>query len=393
MKVLSALYLGILYGRKNRKLDRGGNEQVMSAAKCNVEVELGERSYTISIGSGLLSDAALLREYIAGDQIFLVTNETIAPLYLNKLLEQIDVKNVNHIILPDGERFKNLATMQLIYDALLENKCSRGVTLVALGGGVIGDMTGFAAATYQRGVKFVQVPTTLLAQVDSSVGGKTGVNHAAGKNMVGAFYQPISVIIDIQTLNTLPDREFRAGLAEVIKYGLICDAEFFDWLQVNISKLLNRDAEALKYAIARCCENKAKVVAADETETGIRAILNFGHTFGHAIETATQYKVWLHGEAVGFGMLMALDLSVRMGEVPQAEADKGRSLIIAAGLPSEPPANMPDTEGMLALMARDKKVMSGQLRLVLLEKLGVATVTADFSMSKLKQTLAVYFDY
>jgi 3-dehydroquinate synthase len=363
----------------------------MPVAKQQLNVALNERSYTIEIGAGLLADSELLRSKITGDQVFIVSNETIAPLYLQAVVDAIgSEKEVSQIILPDGEQYKNLTSMQKIYDALLAARCNRDVTLVALGGGVVGDMTGFAAATYQRGVNFVQIPTTMLAQVDSSVGGKTGVNHASGKNMIGAFYQPVAVLIDTDTLATLPNRELRAGLAEVIKYGLIRDAEFLEWLQANMKKLLARDTAAMQYAIARSCQNKADIVAADEREKGLRATLNLGHTFGHAIETATKYKTWLHGEAVGMGMLMAMEFSRRCGHLSEAEVDQGASLISAAGLPNRLPSNMPDAENMLALMALDKKVMAGKIRLVLLRALGEACVTADFSMPLLKDMLADY---
>lgn len=359
----------------------------MSADIIELNVDLGERSYPILIGDGLLQQAGLLSQYLAGGQCLVVSNDTVAPLYMDALQATIADHNSDRVVLPDGEQFKSLATVETIFDALLSKRHNRTTTLIALGGGVVGDMTGFAAASYQRGVNFIQVPTTLLAQVDSSVGGKTGVNHPMGKNMIGAFHQPVAVLIDIQTLSTLADREFRAGLAEVIKYGLICDADFFLWLEANIDKLMARDSEALKTAIARSCQNKAKVVAADEREGGIRAILNLGHTFGHAIETATQYKVWLHGEAVGFGMLMALDLSRRLSLLSQHDVERGEQLISAAGLPVVPPEGLPDVNAMIGLMGMDKKVQDGQLRLVLLKGIGDAFVTADFSMDILKQSM------
>ena len=360
----------------------------MTSDTIHLTVDLGERSYPIIIGSGLLSDAALLQQHIGDGQVLVVSNETIAPIYLDTLLKNTGAKDT--IILPDGEQYKQMATIETIFDRLMEKRHNRSTTLVALGGGVVGDMTGFAAASYQRGVKFVQIPTTLLAQVDSSVGGKTGINHPRGKNMIGAFHQPVAVIIDTQTLSTLPPREFQAGLAEVIKYGLICDADFFVWLEDNIDKLMNRDGEALRYAIARSCENKAKVVAADEREGGIRAILNLGHTFGHAIETATQYKVWLHGEAVGFGMLMALDLSHRLGLLPITDVQRAEKLIKAAGLPITPPAGLPDVDGIIELMGMDKKVLNGQLRLVLMRAIGDAFIADDVDIDMLKQTLTDY---
>lgn len=371
----------------------------MTSDSIHLTVDLGERSYPIIIGSGLLSDAALLQQHIGDGQVLVVSNETIAPLYLDTLLTHISgkdsAKRPDVITLPDGEQYKQMATIETIFDCLMANRHNRSTTLLALGGGVVGDMTGFAAASYQRGVKFVQIPTTLLAQVDSSVGGKTGINHPRGKNMIGAFHQPVAVLIDTQTLSTLPPREFQAGLAEVIKYGLICDADFFVWLEDNIDKLMNRDSEALRYAIARSCENKAKVVAADEHEGGIRAILNLGHTFGHAIETATQYKVWLHGEAVGFGMLMALDLSHRLGLLPQSDVQRGETLMQAAGLPIAPPEGLPNTDGIIELMGMDKKVLNGQLRLILLRAIGeafIADITDDAAIEMLKQTLDDYLN-
>ncbi|HEY7885092.1 MAG TPA: 3-dehydroquinate synthase, partial [Cellvibrionaceae bacterium] len=276
-----------------------------------LKVELGERSYPIYIGEQLLEDKTLLTQHIQGRQVCIVTNKTVAPLYHEKLLASLSDYDVTTVALPDGEQYKNLDTLNLIFDQLLSARHNRTTTVIALGGGVVGDMAGFAAACYQRGVNFIQVPTTLLSMVDSSVGGKTGVNHALGKNMIGAFYQPQAVIADVSVLQSLPTRELAAGLAEVIKYGLISDADFFVWLEQNIKALLAMEVEALSYAVLRSCENKAAVVAADEREGGIRAILNLGHTFGHAIETAEGYGVWLHGEAVAAGMVMALDLSQR----------------------------------------------------------------------------------
>ena len=328
--------------------------------------------------------------------MLIVSNETIAPIYMQKLSDALQDASGNEpdqLVLPDGEQYKSLAVLEAVFDTLLEKRHNRTTTLVALGGGVVGDMTGFAAASYQRGDRFVQVPTTLLAQVDSSVGGKTGVNHPQGKNMIGAFHQPTSVIIDTRTLDTLPDRELRAGVAEVIKYGLICDAEFFDWLEKNIDRLMSREQAALEYAIARSCENKARVVAADERESCIRAILNLGHTFGHAIETATEYKTWLHGEAVGCGMVMAVDLSCRSGLVSQQDFERARQLIDAAGLPLVPPPGLPDVDGMVALMGLDKKAVNGKLRLILLKAIGDAFVSnagSDFKVELLRETLADY---
>ncbi len=359
----------------------------MNSPVTELQVDLGDRSYPIVIGPGLISRYQGLRD-VVGSQAMIVTNSTIEPLYLAQLKSALDVPQLDQVVLADGEQHKHLASIELIYDALLNARHNRSTTLIALGGGVIGDMTGFAAATYMRGVRFVQVPTTLLAQVDSSVGGKTGVNHPLGKNMIGAFHQPELVLIDTDTLSSLPVREFSAGIAEVIKYGLICDAPFFEWLEANMSRLMARDNDALRYAIARSCENKARVVAADEREAGVRAILNLGHTFGHAIETAGEYGKYLHGEAVAVGMLMAVDLGVRMGELESQVLDRCRALNLAAGLPDVPPTGLPDVEAMLALMGLDKKVIDGRLRLILLNAIGEAAVRDDFDMALLRQTLS-----
>ncbi|MDH3980006.1 MAG: 3-dehydroquinate synthase [Gammaproteobacteria bacterium] len=350
-------------------------------------VDLGARSYPIHIGQNLLDDPALLTPHIHGRQVLVVSNETVAPLYLDRLLALLTDFDVATVILPDGEQFKNLDTLNTIYTALLEHRLNRGCTLVALGGGVVGDITGFAAASYQRGVAFLQVPTTLLAQVDSSVGGKTGVNHALGKNMIGAFHQPGCVLIDTNTLDTLDDRQLAAGLAEVIKYGLIHDAGFFDWLEQNMAALKSRDKQALAYAIERSCAIKAEIVAADERESGKRALLNLGHTFGHAIETGTGYGNWLHGEAVAAGMVMAADLSARHGWLTAADVERTAQLISTAGLPTAPPAEM-STQQFLDLMAVDKKALDSGLRLVLLKSIGNAVVTADYQSDLLAATLA-----
>ena len=354
-----------------------------------VKVDLGTRSYPIYIGEGLLGDPTWIKPHVHGRQVMLVTNETIAPLYLDPLLSSLTDFQTSQVILPDGEEYKTLAVMNKIFDALLEQRFDRKVTLVALGGGVIGDTAGFAAASYQRGVHFIQVPTTLLAQVDSSVGGKTGVNHPLGKNMIGAFHQPQAVIIDTKTLNTLDDRQLSAGLAEIIKYGLIRDVDFLQWLDTNMDALLARDANALAYAIQRSCEHKAEVVAADEFESGQRALLNLGHTFGHAIETGTGYGVWLHGEAVAVGMLMAAEVSRRLGWINQTAVDRVRSLLEKAHLPIAPPKEM-TLERFLALMAVDKKVINGQLRLVLYKDIGHAIVTGDFAVQKLEEGIASF---
>ncbi|MCZ6829380.1 MAG: 3-dehydroquinate synthase [Gammaproteobacteria bacterium] len=352
-----------------------------------LHVDLGERSYPIYIGRDLFSDGALLRDHVAGRQVALVSNETVAPLYVDRVREALsEVDLVSEIVLPDGEQYKTLETLQVIFDRLLQDGHNRSTTLIAVGGGVVGDMTGFAAACYQRGVNFIQVPTTLLAQVDSSVGGKTGVNHPLGKNMIGAFHQPRCVLIDIDTLHTLPEREMAAGLAEVVKYGLICDEPFYRWLHEHMPNLLAREESALVEAIERSCMNKAQVVAEDERETGVRAILNLGHTFGHAIETAQGYGSWLHGEAVAAGMCIATRLSVALGNIPETEALALESLLQRMNLPTKPPQDM-GVDQFLTLMGRDKKVSDGQLRLVLLRGIGDAIVTADTPLDEVAAVL------
>ncbi|MFV1997486.1 MAG: 3-dehydroquinate synthase [Acidiferrobacterales bacterium] len=353
-----------------------------------LNVELGERSYPIYIGSNLLLDKNLLAQHITGSRVAIVSNETVAPLYLSAVENMLSDFNCTSIVLPDGEKYKNLENLNRIFDKLLETRCDRQTTLIALGGGVIGDMTGFAAASYQRGVPFIQIPTTLLAQVDSSVGGKTGVNHALGKNMIGAFYQPKCVLIDTNTLQSLPDNELSAGLAEVIKYGLIRDLEFFDWLEQNMDKILERDGEALAYAIERSCWNKAEIVANDEREAGQRALLNFGHTFGHAIETGSGYGSWFHGEAVAAGMVMAVDMSQRMGWLSNKDVDRVTDILTRARLPVSGPDALA-IDRYLELMAVDKKVQDGRMRLVLLKKLGNAFLCDSFDHDKLRQTLAM----
>ncbi len=352
-------------------------------------VELEERSYPIYIGEGLLGQLDIIKQHINGRQVLVVSNETIAPLYLENVvlqLETLGLESVDSLVLRDGERYKNTDTLNLIFTALLESRHNRSTTLIALGGGVIGDMTGFAAACYQRGVAFIQIPTTLLAQVDSSVGGKTAVNHPLGKNMIGAFHQPNCVVADTATLRTLPEREFRAGLAEVIKYGLISDAAFFEWLEANMQPLLDRDSKALAYAIEASCRNKAKVVGQDETERGLRAILNLGHTFGHAIETVQGYRDWLHGEAIAAGMVMAAELSVRLGKLTPGDYRRAKALISSAGLPVVPPASISESE-FRAAMSVDKKVTGGGIRLVLLSGVGCAFITDDFDDNLLSLTL------
>ncbi|WP_455384267.1 3-dehydroquinate synthase [Acidihalobacter prosperus] len=345
-------------------------------------VDLGARSYPIHIGSGLLQQPQLLRDAIPGRSAVIVSNETVAPLYLQTVRTHLGGLHVGEIVLPDGEAYKNLDTLNSIFTRLLEQRFDRNTTLIALGGGVVGDITGFAAASYQRGVHFVQIPTTLLAQVDSSVGGKTGVNHPLGKNMIGAFHQPRAVIIDTDTLDTLPGRELSAGLAEVIKYGLLGDAEFFAWLEQNIDRLRARDPAALAYAIERSCRDKAAIVAEDEREHGTRALLNLGHTFGHAIETGLGYGRWLHGEAVACGMLMAARMSERLGWLDAGSVRRAEKLLLAAELPTVPPAELSGAR-MRELMAVDKKVIDGSLRLVLLRGIGSAVVTADFDPAAL----------
>lgn len=349
-------------------------------------VDLGARSYPIHVGTGLLGRADLLAPHIHGKQVMVVTNETVAPLYLDRLLAGLSGFETESVILPDGEQYKNLDTLNLVFNALLEKHFTRKCTLIALGGGVVGDITGFAAASYQRGVNFIQVPTTLLSQVDSSVGGKTGVNHPLGKNMIGAFHQPQVVLADTDTLNTLDERELSAGLAEVIKYGLINDSEFLSWLENNMSALMRRDPAALAYAIERSCVDKATIVAADECEAGQRALLNLGHTFGHAIETGMGYGEWLHGEAVGCGMAMAAQFSARLGWISDDDVTRITQLLEQAKLPVSPPGTM-SADQFLDIMAVDKKNLDNKLRLVLMKGIGQALITEDFDHDKLVQML------
>ena len=353
-----------------------------------LHVELGERSYPVYIGRDLLSDSSLLAQHIAGSQVVIVSNEVVAPLYVDRVRAALGERAlVTEIVLPDGEQHKSLDTLASIFDRVMADRHSRNTTFIAVGGGVVGDITGFAAACYQRGVNFIQVPTTLLAQVDSSVGGKTAVNHPRGKNMIGAFYQPQAVLIDINTLHTLPPREFSAGLAEVVKYGLISDEPFYRWLQEHMPRLLAREEAALAEAIERSCANKAQVVAADEREGGIRAILNLGHTFGHAIETGQGYGQWLHGEAVATGMLLALELSARRGWIAVSEVEDFRALLRDMHLPVSVPEDM-DAAMFLDLMAHDKKVIDGRLRLILLEAIGAACIVDDVTEAELRALLA-----
>ena len=351
-----------------------------------LELDLGERSYPIYIGSALLAQPELLTRHIKGTRVAIVTNETVAPLYLDQVTKIAAAYDPISIVLPDGEQYKSWEWLNRIFDRLLEERCDRQVTLIALGGGVIGDMTGFAAACYQRGVPFIQIPTTLLAQVDSSVGGKTGINHPLGKNMIGAFYQPECVIIDSDTLKSLPDEELSAGLAEVIKYGLIRDAEFLAWLEQNMPALLARDPATLAYAIERSCRNKAEVVAADEREAGNRALLNLGHTFGHAIEAGMGYGAWLHGEAVATGMAMAAHMSRLLAWIDEATEQRIEKLLLAAKLPVRAPTDI-DAQRFMDLMAVDKKVKQGKINLVLLKSLGKAVVSDDYDTTCLQQTL------
>ncbi len=354
-----------------------------------LHVELGARSYPIHIGRELLGKTELIADAVSGTQVMIVSNETVAPLYLEKTLAAFNDYECQSVILPDGEQYKNLPTLDRIFESLLSHHFDRHCTLVALGGGVVGDMTGFAAACYQRGVAFIQIPTTLLSQVDSSVGGKTGVNHALGKNMIGAFHQPQAVIIDTDTLDTLDDRQLSAGLAEVIKYGLIQKDEFTCWLEQHMDKLLARDPGYIADAIETSCQCKADIVAADEKESGIRALLNLGHTFGHAIETGMGYGNWLHGEAVAVGMLMAADLSMREGRLSEADVKRVEDLIDRANLPTRAPAAM-HYDRFMELMSVDKKVRAGKINFVLYRALGDALVTNEFDPANLEQTIEAH---
>lgn len=354
-----------------------------------LSVDLDNRSYPIYIGEHLLEEPHLLKQHIVGQQVLVVSNPTVAALYLNPLKQALTDYQCNVVLVPDGEQYKTLTTLNMIFDALLAEKHSRKTTIIALGGGVVGDLAGFAAACYQRGVAFIQVPTTLLAQVDSAVGGKTGVNHPLGKNMIGAFHQPRCVITDVTTLKSLPPREFSAGIAEVVKYGLIQDVDFFNWLVTHMPKLMIRDPKTLVEAIAKSCKIKAGIVAQDEHESGLRAILNLGHTFGHAIETATDYKTWLHGEAVAIGMLMAADLSMRLGWLTQDDILQIKRLLISANLPTMLPQEL-SVEHFLTLMALDKKNINNQLRLILLKTIGQADIVEHVQSDLLKQTLTTY---
>ncbi|KAF7809634.1 3-dehydroquinate synthase [Senna tora] len=356
-----------------------------------VDVDLGNRSYPIYIGSGLLDKPELLQRHVHGKRVLVVTNNTIAPLYLDKVVDALTKENPNvsveNVILPDGEQYKDMDTLMKVFDKAIESRLDRRCTFVALGGGVIGDMCGFAAAAFLRGVNFIQIPTTVMAQVDSSVGGKTGINHPLGKNLIGAFYQPQCVLIDTDTLNTLPDRELSSGFAEVIKYGLIRDADFFEWQEKNMQALMARDPNALAYAIKRSCENKAEVVSLDEKESGLRATLNLGHTFGHAIETAVGYGQWLHGEAVAAGTVMAVDMSYRLGWIDDSVVKRVHAILKQANLPTAPPETM-TVDVFKSIMAVDKKVADGLLRLILLKgPLGNCVFTGDYDRKALDDTL------
>jgi 3-dehydroquinate synthase len=359
-----------------------------------VEVDLGDRSYPIYIGSGLLDQPELLQRHVHGKKVLVVTNTTIAPLYLDKVVNALTIKNPNvtveSVILPDGEQYKDMDTLMKVFDKAIESRLDRRCTFVALGGGVIGDMCGYAAASFLRGVNFIQIPTTVMAQVDSSVGGKTGINHPLGKNLIGAFYQPQCVLVDTDTLNTLPERELASGFAEVIKYGLIRDAEFFEWQEKNMDALLARDPDALAYAIKRSCENKAEVVSLDEREGGVRATLNLGHTFGHAIETGCGYGKWLHGEAVAAGTVMAVDMSYRLGWIDETLVKRVEKILKQAKLPTVPDETV-TIDMFKSIMAVDKKVADGLLRLILLKgPLGNCVFTGDYDRNALDETLRAF---
>ncbi|GAB2226266.1 hypothetical protein Drorol1_Dr00022067 [Drosera rotundifolia] len=377
----------VVEGTEREREERG---RVLST----VEVELGDRSYPIYIGSGLLHRPDLLQRHVHGKRVLIVTNNTVAPLYLDKVIDTLTRDNPNvsaeYVILPDGEQYKSMDTLMKVFDKAIESRLDRRSTFVALGGGVIGDMCGYAAASFLRGVNFIQIPTTVMAQVDSSVGGKTGINHRLGKNLIGAFYQPQCVLIDTDTLNTLPDRELASGIAEVIKYGLIRDAEFFEWQEKNMHLLMARDPDAFAYAIKRSCENKAVVVSLDEKESGVRATLNLGHTFGHAIETGFGYGHWLHGEAVAAGTIMAVDMSHRMGWIDETLVKRVHSIMKHAKLPTAPPDIM-TVDMFKSVMAVDKKVADGLLRLILLKgPLGNCVFTGDYDRRALDETLHAF---
>jgi 3-dehydroquinate synthase len=354
----------------------------------SLRVALGDRSYPIHIGADVLGRADLYRDHLGGGAAAIVSNTVVAPLYLSRVKQAVEGAGARavEVLIADGEQAKSFETLERVLDALLAARCGRDTLLIALGGGVVGDLAGFAAAIYQRGMPMLQVPTTLLAQVDSSVGGKTGINHPRGKNMIGAFHQPCAVIADVTALDTLPDRELRAGLAEVIKHGLALDAAFFDWLEGNIERLLSREREALAHAIRRCCELKSEVVAADERETGVRALLNLGHTFGHVIEAGTGYGSWLHGEAVAAGMAMAAELSMRLGQIDTKDVARVRALLRRAGLPLAAPAGLAPSR-MIELMAYDKKAARGAVRFVVLEAVGRAALRGGIAEDAVRDAI------
>ncbi len=351
-----------------------------------LNLDLGKKSYPIYIGQDLLSQSELLTQHITGKQVMIVTNTTVAPLYLEQVKSLLSVFTVAEVILPDGEQYKTLDTVNLIFDALLENRFDRSCTLVALGGGVVGDMTGFAASSYQRGVNFIQIPTTLLSQVDSSVGGKTGVNHSLGKNMIGAFYQPKCVLIDVDTLNTLDDRQYSAGMAEVIKYGLLGNVDFLEFLQENIVQLMARDQDLIIQSVYQSCTDKANIVAQDELESGKRALLNLGHTFGHAIENTLGYGVFLHGEAISVGMLMAAKLSYLLGDLSESDVRQVKDLLEKANLPIHVDGKISASE-FLSAMSVDKKVIDGNIRLILMSKLGESYISDVYQKEQLDQVI------
>ncbi|XP_058179756.1 3-dehydroquinate synthase, chloroplastic [Rhododendron vialii] len=393
---------GLKFAKLQLKVSASSTAQVMeqspreasSSVPTTVDVDLGNRSYPIYIGSGLLDQPDLLQRHIHGKRVLVVTNTTIAPIYLDKVVSAITHQNPNisveSVILPDGEKYKNMDVLMKVFDKAIESRLDRRCTFVALGGGVIGDMCGYASASFLRGVNFIQIPTTVMAQVDSSVGGKTGINHRLGKNLIGAFYQPQCVLIDTNTLSTLPERELASGFAEVIKYGLIRDAEFFEWQEKNMKALMSRDPNALAYAIKRSCENKAEVVSLDEKESGLRATLNLGHTFGHAIETGYGYGVWLHGEAVAAGMVMAIDMSYRLGWIDESIMKRASNILKQAKLPTAPPDTM-TVEMFKSVMAVDKKVADGLLRLILLKgPLGNCVFTGEYDRKALDETLHAF---
>jgi len=355
-----------------------------------LEIDLGYHRYPIHIGAGILSQAELIKPHIHGRQVFIISNEIVAPLYLDQLLQTLgEDYQIATYILPDGEQTKSLTQAETVFGEMLQVPCDRSATIIALGGGVVGDLSGFCAACYQRGVNFIQIPTTLLSQVDSSVGGKTGVNHALGKNMIGAFYQPQVVIIDANTLSTLDDRQFSAGMAEVIKYALLGDIEFLDWLEQNITAVMTREPDAISFIIERSCRAKAGIVIEDEKEKGVRALLNLGHTFGHAIENAKGYGVWLHGEAVGLGMLMAAQLSHKMGQLTAGNIARIKAILEAAGLRVSGVQDV-TAEQLRQLMSVDKKVLDGKLRLVLYAAVGQAEIVSDAPEALIMETLQEY---